>query len=307
MLRTMSAWLALALSLHATYSIAGVDTATRQVGGAGTSCVGAFSVFNIYGSSPDHGVVHAQALFNRGARDRAAALLALGTDPQAIIDEITSNAFDPDAARRQYAVIDLLGRSARFTGSGASAFAGDLGGQTESFVYAAQGNIITGRGVLERAGAAFEADSCDLAARLMRALEAGAEGGEGDTRCTPNGIPSDGAFIEVDRPGEPAGAYLRLRVENSSPQNPLLLLRRDFDAWRTEHPCPVQEIRDAGIETTSDAAQTIFTDAAEPPITTKPKESCSCTEVQVSNRTGAALSVLCLFGLGALRRRAKQR
>src|SRR4051812_2165189 len=45
----------------ATYSICAVDTQTRQVGGAVTSCVGDLDVGVVFGSSPGHGVVHAQA------------------------------------------------------------------------------------------------------------------------------------------------------------------------------------------------------------------------------------------------------
>ena len=80
----------------------------------------------------------------------------------------------------------------------------------------------------------------------MLALEAGAQNGEGDSRCTNGGIPSDSAFIEVDREGEAAGTYLRLDVTNTSPQNPLVLLRQQFDAWRATHPCPAPPTPDAG-------------------------------------------------------------
>jgi MYXO-CTERM domain-containing protein len=287
----MSAVLALVLSTCATYSIAGVNTETEEVGGAGTSCVGRFSVYNIYGSAPGRGVVHAQAFFNAGARDRAIERLLAGRTPEEIVQEITGAAFDPDAARRQYAVLDVSGASARFTGTGASAYAGDLGGRSGNFVYAAQGNIITGRGVLERAGTAFEGGGCDLADRLMRALEAGAEGGEGDTRCTPGGIPSDGAFIEVDRPGEDAGGYLRLRVENSSPDNPITLLRTQFEVWRTAHPCPVLSDRDAA--TPSDSTDATIPTANDSGVVAEtapvPKDSCGCRS------TGGASSVLVLF------------
>jgi hypothetical protein len=107
-------------------------------------------------------------------------------------------------------------------------------------VYSVQGNILTGAAVLDQAASAFEADACDLAERLMRALEAGAEHGQGDSRCTGAGIPSDSAFIEVDRPDETAGSYLRLSVADTAPESPLPKLRALFDAWRATHPCAVR-------------------------------------------------------------------
>ena len=57
----------------ATYSIAAVDRATGQVGGAGASCIGSESVRIIYGVAPGIGVVHAQAVVNEGARDQGSA------------------------------------------------------------------------------------------------------------------------------------------------------------------------------------------------------------------------------------------
>jgi hypothetical protein len=33
------------------------------------------------------------------------------------------------------------------------------------------------------------------------------------------------------------GTYLRIEVTNTSPENPLVLLRSLFDEWRAEHPC----------------------------------------------------------------------
>jgi hypothetical protein len=70
--------------------------------------------------------------------------------------------------------------------------------------------------------------------------------GEGDSRCTDQGIPSDSAFIEVDRPGEAAGSYLKLSVMGTAPQSPLKLLRMQFDAWRKTHPC-LAMASDAGV------------------------------------------------------------
>ena len=68
-----------------------------------------------------------------------------------------------------------------------------------------------------RTAAAAEEECYDLPARLMRALLAGAENGEGDSRCTRREppVPVDSAYIRVDLPtGEP---WLLLSVVDTYP------------------------------------------------------------------------------------------
>ncbi len=223
---------------HATYSIVAADRKTQQIGGAGTSCVGSLSVRIIYGVAIGHGAVHAQALLNTQGRDRAVLRLTEDVDPSEIIAEITSDEFDPIAAYRQYGIVDLSGRSAGFTGDRDTPYAEDRQGTADPYLYSVQGNILTSVGVIDRAEAAFQKLGCDLADKLMLALEAGAENGEGDSRCTPRGIPSDSAFIEVDPVDKEKGSFLRLEVTNTGSVNPLELLRDMFDEWRAGHPCP---------------------------------------------------------------------
>jgi uncharacterized Ntn-hydrolase superfamily protein len=227
-----------------TYSIVATDHSTREVGGAGTSCVGSLSVRVIYRSAPGHGAVHAQASLGGQGRDEAAARVALDEDPAAIIAAITAPGFDPNAPSRQYGIVDLSRRAAGFTGASTLAYADDRQGELGALTYSVQGNILTSGAVLDQAIAAL-ADGCDLPDRLIRALEAGAANGEGDSRCTPDGIPADSAFLQVDRDGEPAGSYLVLDVTDTAPENPLVLLRAQYDAWRATHPCPAPVAPDA--------------------------------------------------------------
>lgn len=231
---------------HATYSIVATDTGSRQVGGAGTSCVGSLSVRVIYGSVPGKGAVHAQAQLGGPGKNGAVTQLGMDVDPAAIITSITATAFDANAQRRQYGIVDLMARSAGFTGAQTQAFTDDRQAQIRTFTYSVQGNILTSASVLDQAAASFQVNGCDLADRLMLALEAGAQNGEGDSRCTPGGIPSDSAFIQVDLDGEPAGTWLQLEVTDTAPQNPLVLLRAQYDAWRATHPCPAPPMPDAG-------------------------------------------------------------
>jgi MYXO-CTERM domain-containing protein len=252
---------------RATYSITGTDSASRQVGGAGTSCIAPNSVYIIYGAAPGHGVVHAQALWNDSARVQAVALLADDTAPADIVAMITDPGFDAAAQSRQYGVTDLMGRRATFTGTDTMAWAGARDGVADTFAYTVQGNILTGTEVVDQAATAFESGGgCDLADRFMLAIEAGAAGGGGDSRCTPSGIPSDAAFIEVDletdSPG--AGAWLHLEVQDTAPQSPLAPLRQQFDAWRTDHPCPSPEPEpqpDAGPDVSPDAGASAAVDS----------------------------------------------
>jgi uncharacterized Ntn-hydrolase superfamily protein len=238
-LAACSAGFLAAAPAFATYSIVAVDLERDEVGGAGTSCVGANgTVSDIYGSAPGFGVVVAQAALNRNGRDRAVALLAQGQAAAAVLAQITAMSFDTRIAMRQYAVVDVNGIAVGFTGGSNNTFADDMQGRTDRFAYSVQGNILTGAAVLEQAAAEFDAPGCDLADTLMRALEAGARNGQGDRRCTPDGIPSDGAFIRVDRAGAAAGDFLRLRVDDTGPNSPIVALRGMYDAWRREHPCP---------------------------------------------------------------------
>ena len=255
---------ALPATAGATYSIVASDRASSQIGGAGTSCVGTLSVTIIYGSAAGKGAVHAQARVNTDGRDEAARLLGLDTAPADIIAQITDPGFDPGASDRQYGVVDLAGRAAGFTGSTNGSVAADRQGSDGSFTYSIQGNILTSEAVLAQAEAAF-AGGCDLADRLMLALEAGAANGEGDSRCTGDGIPSDSGFIRVEDAG--GTLILDLDVVNTSPASPLVALRQQYDAWRADNPCPLV-IEDAGPQPA---------DAGAGPVDPEPADSgCGC-------------------------------
>jgi uncharacterized Ntn-hydrolase superfamily protein len=226
-------------SAFATYSIAAADMASQQVGGAVTSCVGSLDLASVYGSVPGSGVIHAQAQLDQRLRGklRALELIGQGVAPSDIIAMITTSNVDAGFASRQYGVVDLQGRAAGYTGAQAQAYKKDQQGRIGSFAYSVQGNILTSQRVLDQAAKGFEAEACDLADRLMAALEAGGENGEGDSRCTRGGIPSDAAFIQVDQPGQPAGSWLKLSVSDTGPENPLPKLRVLFDTWRKANPC----------------------------------------------------------------------
>ncbi|MEJ7728276.1 MAG: DUF1028 domain-containing protein [Polyangiaceae bacterium] len=294
------ALLCLASRAHATYSITGADTATGLVGGAGASCV-PYEVIVIYASAPDHGAFNVQAGFDDPARDQAVALLANGATPDEVIAAVSDATVHPEAPQMQYGVVDTLGRTAAYTGPDAQAYAGHRSGEAGTFAYTAQGNILTSAAVLEQAAAAFESAGCDLPDRLMRALEAGADGGEGDSRCTDEGLPARSAYLQVDRPGEPAGSWLRISVPDVTPDDPIVALRAAYDAWRLDHPCPAIEIPGAGSGGDDDGAA-VDTGAAGGAAPAG--GGCSVGVPAMGSRMASALAIALLLAANRRRRRA---
>ena len=250
-------------SARATWSIVAADPETAEVGIAGASCTGGVEV--IAGLVPGHGVIAAQAVTNREARERGQKLLEAGASPAQVIAEVTSDAFDPDpwwsftsgAQARQYAVVALGFDSApaSYTGRRTLSWAGSQQGKGVSV----QGNLLASPEVVAQALARFEQLRADcrstLHDRLIAALEAGANAG-GDRRCEP-ALAALSAFLEVAGPDdspdapslrlvvtppfEPALGILTLLRQLVRPEraaeyeNPVKKLRAMYDAWRGEH------------------------------------------------------------------------
>jgi uncharacterized Ntn-hydrolase superfamily protein len=260
--------LLLASPARATYSIVAADQATQQVGGAVTSCVAPSSVTVVYGPAPGFGGINAQAAASTAGRNQGVTLLSMGVAPAAIIQQITASSFDPSFNTRQYGVVDLQGRAAGFTGTDSTSvkqYREDRQGTVGTYTYSVQGNVLTGVGVINQAETSFRTQGCDLADRLMLALEAGAANGEGDSRCTTAyGIPSDASSIEVDLAGQPAGSFLQLVFTSTSQnhENPIIRLRTLFNTWRMTHPCPGPSDAGADAEagTIADAARDVVAD-----------------------------------------------
>lgn len=215
-----------------TYSVVAA-TADGTVGGASTSCVDGFSVGIVYAARPGVGVIHAQARVNTAARDDALTFFGQGDDAATVLSAITEPSYDPLVAQRQYLLAQPDGTAA-FTGAATGPFAGDRQGVVDGIQYVVAGNILTGAPVLDRTEAAFTAEGCDLAERLVRALEAGAENGEGDSRCTPD-RPSTTAYLRVEGGRNDAP---RIEIDIVDSLDPLAALRAQYEAWRLENPCP---------------------------------------------------------------------
>ena len=164
----------------ATFSILGFDPETGEVGGAVQSRV--FTLTGVITADADAGVVATQAIVDVSYGPKGIELLKKGMAPDAIIKQIWESDPDPVPDRwtkqgRQFAVMNLKGEAATFTGPKATTWAGGKLGK----YCAAQGNILAGPQVVDAMIKAFEDTKGHLSMRFMAALEAGQAAG-GDTR-----------------------------------------------------------------------------------------------------------------------------
>jgi uncharacterized Ntn-hydrolase superfamily protein len=121
------------------------------------------------------GAVATQSLVNVTYGTNGLELLAKGKSAEAVIKALT----DADQGKdfRQVGVVDAAGKAANFTGEKCFAWAGAKAGKH----YTCQGNLLTGKEVVEAMAKAYENAKGPLAWRLMAALEAGEKAG-GDKR-----------------------------------------------------------------------------------------------------------------------------
>jgi uncharacterized Ntn-hydrolase superfamily protein len=298
-----------ALVRGSTWSIVEMDPATGMVGVAAASCV-PFAIEALAALVPGRGAAATQANFSLENRNTVFTLLKEGRSAEQIIAAVTAPSNDPQAAQRQYGMVTLEEdgiKAVGFTGERNMAWAG--GRQNEAAAVSVQGNILTGEAVVAEALAAFTAPDLGPVAlpdRLMRALEAGSAQG-GDSRCNRNGIQQTAstAFILVAQPDQPPYAaeqmgqnefrqpgtpWLYLSVtERPGRANPLLELRHQYDAWRTEHlpPC----------DTCSLTAIPVPPGGAPPPLPALPPPSESSPPVTRSYLLPLTAVVLLLVAL----------
>ncbi len=174
-------------SACATWSILIVNTRTKEVGVASATCLTNFDLRN---NTPvlisGVGAATAQSFVDSTGRNRVLIRdrLIQGASPQSMLNELGSG-FDSGHQTRQYGIVDTTGRAATFSGTGAGAWAGGLTGQVGEWVYAVQGNVLTGEPVVTLAVEALLNTPGDMPAKLMAAMEAARLMG-GDGRCSCN-------------------------------------------------------------------------------------------------------------------------
>jgi uncharacterized Ntn-hydrolase superfamily protein len=145
----------------------------------------------------------------------AVQLVQAGLSPQEALDQIVRG--DEGRERRQVAILDIQGRGAAWTGSGASDWKGHRCGKN----YCAQGNILMGPEVVDGMAKSFEASTGSLAERLIAALDA-AQAAGGDARG------KQSAAMHIVKKG--CGVWLNndvvLRLQVDDNPEPIAELRR---------------------------------------------------------------------------------
>ena len=187
-----------------TFSIVACDPNTSEVGVAVPSkflSVGAAVPWAIGGV----GAIATQAWANTTYGPRGLALLQEGNSPEEVVKGLTDS--DEQRDDRQLGIVDATGRSATFTGSRCMDWAGGIAGPD----FAAQGNILAGKGVVDALASTFQQTGGHLADRLVAALRAGQAAG-GDRRG------KQSAALYIAKPGGGYGGfndrYVDLRVDD---------------------------------------------------------------------------------------------
>lgn len=206
--------------LEGTFSIIARDPATGELGMAvqsKTLAVGSRTI-TIKGGVA---VIAHQSSSNPMYGSLGLELLGAGMSPQQALDMMIRG--DEGRDSRQVAILDATGRTAAWTGTGASEWKGHSCGTN----YCAQGNILVGQAVVDGLARTFEASTGSLAERLLAAMDAGQAAG-GDQRGTQS------AALVIAKPLAGAAGFgdrvVDLRVDDS--RAPLVELRRLLNMFR---------------------------------------------------------------------------
>jgi uncharacterized Ntn-hydrolase superfamily protein len=202
----------------ATFSIVGFDPLTGDLGVAVQSKF--FAVGSVVPwAKAGVGAIATQSYANVTYGPDGLELLAKGKSARETVETLTSA--DGNKQRRQLGIVDAKGNSASFTGSGCHPWAGHI----EKPDFCAQGNILTGKEVVDAMAASFEQSQkqakgglCDW---LANALMAGQDAG-GDSRGR-----QSAALLVVRKKGGYGGGndrFIDLRVDDH--KTPIVELRR---------------------------------------------------------------------------------
>lgn len=206
----------MALGRPSTFSICGLDPATGEVGVAVQSKY--FAVGSVVSwARAGVGAAATQAAGIAGYGPLLLDQLAGGASPEEAIRAVLDS--DEGRETRQLGVVAADGRSASWTGSDCSEWAGHETGHG----YAGQGNILTGADVVAEMARAFRESDGTLAERLVAGLDA-AQAAGGDAR----GQQSAAVYVERPGAGEETGELVDrvvdLRVDDH--EEPIAELRR---------------------------------------------------------------------------------
>jgi len=202
------------IDAEATYSIIGLDPASGELGVAvqsDTIAVGSRTRWGRGGVA----AIASQASSNPMFGEMGVLLLERGWSPEEARDFMVRG--DNGALNRQFAIIDMQGRTAAWTSPNITDWKGHLCGEN----FCVQGNTLTGPDVLLDMAKAFEETEGHLAERLVAGLAA-AEAAGGDRRGTqsagvlvmrPRSIQGYGDWsldLRVDEHSDPVGELARV-------------------------------------------------------------------------------------------------
>jgi len=246
--------------LSATWSIVVVDLRTREVGVVGATCLEDFNLRRgIAVVVVGEGAAAAQSFVDTSGDNRRLIYFSyrdLDETPAEILARLALQ--DSGHQTRQYGIVNFDGPPVSFTGSRDGLAATGVTGQVGDFLYAIQGNVLTGDGVVFAAEAAFRAKKGDMGARMMAAMEAArALGGDGRCSCDPGrptscGVPPPSftksahvACLVVARIGDTNGGcnatrgcaegeyWLNLNVrDGAADPDPVFTLQGRYDQWK---------------------------------------------------------------------------
>ncbi|MEO7999643.1 MAG: DUF1028 domain-containing protein [Gemmatimonadaceae bacterium] len=245
-----------------TWSVVAVDPKTGDVGVAMSSCVPNTLADALASLVPGKGAAATQAGFDVGNRNRVFEALKSGANAAEVIKRATDPKADTTLDRRQYGVLTMSNGKVEAAGfTGKPMLAGDTAGGTRwagvkanvAKGVSVQGNTLVSEAVVGNALAAFVWDDPTgfnkLSDRLMRAIEAGSIAG-GDARCINDSTRQTAATSMIlvargtDAPyatekigmsdqGTPKAPWLAISTTVAKGgDNPLLELRKRYDAWR---------------------------------------------------------------------------
>lgn len=249
----------------ATWSVIAVDRATGTMVISSATCVSQQQFARFPAKDlrdvqaivvPGKGIAAAQAAVDntRANQKLIFAELQKGTPPDQILTMLKQ---DPRIAGRQFAIVDLQGRMAGFSGDTNGKASLDRQAQvpgTDIF-YSIQGNILTAETVVTDAMQAFATATGTLADRVMAAMEM-ADARGGDSRCSCERGPKIDApcttktahvayilqALKTDANGESYNdgkysIFLSATDMDITPQedaNPVKTLRMRYDRWKKQ-------------------------------------------------------------------------
>mmetsp|Transcript_4015 Transcript_4015/g.6122 ORF Transcript_4015/g.6122 Transcript_4015/m.6122 type:complete len:380 (+) Transcript_4015:151-1290(+) len=249
----------------ATYSIIATDAETKQVGGAGATCIADRDIFEaIYLSSPGKSVLHVQGLLldPDGIIVKTAKQMMDNSEPlEDVLNEMKEKDTDnydgfDTVDLRQYGIANFTAHDG-YTGDKLQYIYDEVLGVlgsvqknvgkkdvSDRYIYHALGNVVLD-GTVESMQSGFEDQNdefdfgaCDMAGRLMAAMNRVANEGLGDKRCVDDegGISAAGGYLHIDN--EDGSVLLHINIVGDGSSEPVELMKESFMEWRENNPCP---------------------------------------------------------------------